>query len=961
MKEQLVDQFDVLMDAIPNEVALLDSDGRIIALNQAWQQFADENQLTLAEAGLGANYLDICCQASEPHQRMAHEAFKGVSEVLTGQRKSFEMNYPCQSQTAHLWFKMRVTPVPGHAGFALMEHWDVTPSAARRTLLELDRQLMKLGGRDEPELQVARVIIERLQAFYMGCRALMLISDNSASGHRILSGDDFPGTLSESLLPLAQTFMTSVLSGARPYIEDCRSEVQHSALAELLLAHGYESVWSAPVRIHQDEQAVVLLLHCRAQRPSKTDRMVINKLSRAAGQTLRRLSYEQRLRRYQREFHEVYRHAPVGIALAEADGRLCSMNPAWLKMIGLDESLMYQNTIFDWVKESDHFRLKQSWKRLLKRDQTSARLELRFDTGHREPFWVRLNASVLSEDNGASAQLVLVCEYVHQYKRLQEQLGQAEQRFRYVAQATADAIWDWDIEADECWWSPGFYDMFGLSPSHAPVDKNFWRQNIHPDEQASLFAELKEFLAGDAIEWRQSYRFRRQDGSYARVKDKGYVLRNDKGQAVRMVGGISDVTKEYELEEKLRQSYRMEAVGQLTGGVAHDFNNLLTVIIGNSELLQEEVENSDAPLERETILETLELVLSAGRSGADLTQRLLAFARKQSLEPEVLDVLELLTDMDPILRRTLGDRVEFNWDLHDSLWHVEVDPSQLQNAILNLCLNAVDAMPGGGRLTIEASNIAVSEGCSVDGEMAPGEYVLLSVSDTGHGMDDQQQQRIFEPFYTSKPKGEGSGLGLSMVFGFVKQSQGYISLSSAVGEGARFQLYLPKYEGQAAPTRLRPDHDPEVSGRLRSVANILVVEDDTMVRQYVAQVLVRAGFNVKTASCPSQALAIFERQPAKFHLLITDVMMPEVTGFELAERIQAESPRLPVLFISGYNDSTSVSQQPDRVLLCKPFKKETLLKKVQSMLSTSSYIHGNLPASAANRRGYVTDEPDWKD
>ena len=384
-----------------------------------------------------------------------------------------------------------------------------------------------------------------------------------------------------------------------------------------------------------------------------------------------------------------------------------------------------------------------------------------------------------------------------------------------------------------------------------------------------------------------------------------------------------DVTSQLVMDDRLRQSQHLEAVGQLTGGVAHDFNNLLTVILGNAELLEEDLVGHEA-------LQPLAAMIreAAGR-GADLTRRLLAFARRQALEPQITDVAALVTNMEGLLRRTLQENIDIRLT-HDGSVRALVDPAQLEAALLNLCVNARDAMPDGGTLTIETGTRCLDEEyAAAHTEVVPGMYVMLSVSDTGTGIAPNILPRVFDPFFTTKPQGKGSGLGLSMAYGFVKQSFGHISLYSELGQGTTINIYLPQCAGE-------PGASVERGALLVGGSeSILLVEDDEMVRDYTARLLQDLGYDVVVACDGRQGLEIV-RSDRPLDLLVTDMIMPGgLNGRQLAEAAQRLRPQLKVLFMSGYTENAIVHQgrlNPGVHLVNKPYQRSELASKVRIAL-----------------------------
>ncbi|MCW5772103.1 MAG: response regulator, partial [Rhodospirillaceae bacterium] len=391
-----------------------------------------------------------------------------------------------------------------------------------------------------------------------------------------------------------------------------------------------------------------------------------------------------------------------------------------------------------------------------------------------------------------------------------------------------------------------------------------------------------------------------------------------------------DMTERNAADEKLRRAQRLEAVGQLTGGIAHDFNNLLTVVIGNLDLLQSRLAADPAAAK------LAESALQASLRGAALTRQLLAFARRQPLVSKVIDVNERVSAIFALLQRTLGEQIAIQTSLDPDLWPALVDPVQLESAVVNLAINARDAMPKGGNLLIDTANKRVDESYVASTlDATPGDYVMLGVSDTGTGMSPETLARVFEPFFTTKPAGQGTGLGLSMVYGFAKQSQGHVQIYSEVGEGTSVRLYLPRAPGDAVAEAsvATPDTPP----RARAGERILAVEDNADVRQTVTGQLVEFGYDVVAAENAEEALAILARD-GNFDLLFTDVVMPGgANGYDLARHARQLRPGLKVLLTSGFHAHSLAAKERDgkaNPLLMKPYRRTELAAKVRAVLDS---------------------------
>ena len=385
-------------------------------------------------------------------------------------------------------------------------------------------------------------------------------------------------------------------------------------------------------------------------------------------------------------------------------------------------------------------------------------------------------------------------------------------------------------------------------------------------------------------------------------------------------------TQRQQLENQLRQSQKMDALGRLAGGVAHDFNNLLTVIKGHGDVLLGRLEPADS-----LRLSGLQIVKAADRA-ASLTRQLLAFCRMQLLQPKVLDLNALVSDMCSLLRRLVREDIAFAFQAGESLGRVKADPGQIEQVIINLTVNACDAMPEGGKLTIETHNVKVDEEwAAARPPIKPGGYVLLAVTDTGQGMDASTRARIFEPFFTTKEQGKGTGLGLATVYGVVKQSGGCIWVNSEPGKGARFEVYLPRVEERAEAARAQEVPDASVRRR----ATVLIAEDEEAVRELASEFVSSAGYTVLTAKDGAEALAIAERSAEPIHLLITDVVMPKMRGPELAKRLKVLQSDLKIVYMSGYLEFNSGNGQflEEGFFLQKPFSRNTLVGKVDEALS----------------------------
>jgi PAS domain S-box-containing protein len=506
-----------------------------------------------------------------------------------------------------------------------------------------------------------------------------------------------------------------------------------------------------------------------------------------------------------------------------------------------------------------------------------------------------------------------------------------EERLNFALTASKMGTWDWDIERDYVAWSDGVEPLFGLAQGTFTRDFAGYLMLILDEDQGRVRAAIDTVLWGEAQDYMVEHRITWPDGSLRWLECKGRVYRRSDGTPARMAGTVADVSERKrselalrESEEQLRQSQKMEAIGRLAGGVAHDFNNLLTAIGGYSSLALLEFPLDDPRREY------LEEIQRAGERGASLTKQLLASGRKQVLSPKPLDLNALVDDLTSLLRRVIGEDVELDWQRASAPAVVFADAGQLEQVIMNLAVNARDAMPDGGTLAIASSSVLLEAG---DVRAPEGRYVLLSVNDSGHGMDQETMARMFEPFFTTKDPGKGTGLGLSTVYGIVQQLSGSIRARSAVGRGTLFEVYLPERERDVL-SEYPESIVPPVSGGAETV---LLVEDESQVRKLVYEVLQSRGYRVLAAKDALEAIPLEENFPDRIDLLITDVVMPGMSGRELAQHLSATRPETKVLFISGYTDDALLrhgATTPGHGFLQKPFALEDLLLRIRALLDS---------------------------
>ena len=470
--------------------------------------------------------------------------------------------------------------------------------------------------------------------------------------------------------------------------------------------------------------------------------------------------------------------------------------------------------------------------------------------------------------------------------------------------------------------------LTGFSPQEFTSVPDFGFARIHPEDRSRVRAAHME--AAESGAYSCEYRWQAADGSWKVFLDQGVLAPPEEGQPRTLFGTLLDVTERRQLEEHLAQARKMETVGQLTGGIAHDFNNLLASVLSGLALLERRVELPDS------VRPILNMTRHAAQQGADLIDRMLAFSRRQQLRPTAVHLPTLAEALEGLLGPVLGGRVRLQWRLAEGVWSAQADRSQLELALMNLVINARDAMPQGGTISLSAENAAV---VSSEGDLEAGEYVVLAVEDSGTGISPEVLARVLEPFFTTKEVGKGTGLGLSMAYGFAKQSGGTLRINSEPGRGTRVELWLPR--SLSTPATESPPEWVEPAarvGRTRGAqAELLLVDDSATLRELTATMLREHGFAVATAAGGAEALSMIEREPDRFDLIVTDFAMPLVSGLDVVRFARSHRPDWPAVIVSGYADASAIEDRPaDVVLLKKPFPSEDLVDAILNGLERNS-------------------------
>ena len=653
------------------------------------------------------------------------------------------------------------------------------------------------------------------------------------------------------------------------------------------------------------------------------------RLDRAAAQLL---TAETRVRDTSGFYEEVIGSTHEGIVVVGREGRCLLWNPAMERMFGIPAFRVVGRHMGD-VFPSQGSGSREAFRRALSGMTADYDVEQRNAAG--EPISLAVTATPL---RGAGDQVTGVILSVHDISprvQVERALRASQQRMSAALAASQMSVWQVDPESRKSVWNENLAPLFGVADAEAPGQFADAMARIHPEDRQRVNAAVDQAIAGDqplAVEFRVTH----ADGSVHWLSSSGAMTAGIGDRGPTLIGVTADVTGRRLLEAQLQQSQKMEAIGQLAGGIAHDFNNLLTAILGYARFLQERPGDARQASD-------IGEIIKAGTRASALTKQLLAFSRRQVIDTTVLRLNRVIEDLLGMLRRLIREDIQLVTDLADGLFPIRADRVQLEQVIVNLAVNARDAMPHGGRLVLQTANVRLDAGVQAHRvEVAAGDYVTLTISDTGSGMDDRTKSHLFEPFFTTKEPGKGTGLGLATVYGIVTQYAGYVGVVSEPERGTTFTIYLPRAEADVEAT---PVADAEAEAKApealaarpgagRRPLKVLVVEDEKAVRYLTRIILERAGYVVVEAADPLEAEAVFDRIE-RVDLLVTDVVMPNGRGPDLYARLVARSPDLRVLFMSGYaGGSSGLSQlQEGQAFVEKPFSSEVLLRRIRDLLA----------------------------
>jgi two-component system, cell cycle sensor histidine kinase and response regulator CckA len=638
----------------------------------------------------------------------------------------------------------------------------------------------------------------------------------------------------------------------------------------------------------------------------------------------------QQMRRKLLEGEELFRliseNAADLIAVVDMEGRRVYNSLSYQKVLGYSAEELRNSASMEQVHPDDRESVKQAAEEA-RRTGIGRPLEYRIRHKDGSLRVLESTASVVRNSEGEPEKLVIVNRDVSDRKRAAEALRRSEASFRSVVEDAPYGIYRASLSGQLLLVNSTLEKMLGYDSQNELLKANLatdiYRDPCEHHRLSELFPQDQGFKDME-VEWK------RKDGTFITVRCSGRPVRDETGALSYLEVFAEDITERRVLERQLRMAQKMEAIGRLSGGIAHDFNNLLGVIIGYSQVMKRSLGPSHSSYEHAEEIE------KASQRAVSLTRQLLAFSRQQVLEPAILSLNALVSDMEKMLPRLIGEDIELSLHLDPALGQVKADQSQLEQVLMNLAVNARDAMPGNGKLTIRTANVELDAAYTRQHPGSkPGLYVMLAVTDTGIGMDPETQAHIFEPFFTTKERDKGTGLGLATVYGVVKQSGGYIAVDSEPGKGASFSVFLPRVEQTVVATEVS---SPQMLS-LRGTETILLVEDAEPLRKLAHMFLKDNGYRVLTAGDGEEALQVAKQHAAPIQLLLTDVVMPGINGRVLAERLGPWQPGMKVLYMSGYTDSFIAGHgvlEEGIHLLHKPFTEEALARKVREVLETPS-------------------------
>jgi signal transduction histidine kinase/CheY-like chemotaxis protein/PAS domain-containing protein len=870
-----------ILNALPAHIAVLDSEGTILAINAAWKQFVTDSAWSTAEYGIGTDYLQVCERASGPVVSEMREAAHGIRSVLTGEADFFSLEYSCTLPTGLRWFQMMVTPMQDDtARGAIVVHNDITArrqteesaqaSQSRlRLLADIAAEIVSRVSIDEIIAGTVRRLSEYFSEFQVAyatvseANSLLVTHSDEPTGMKSLVGV----ALDLNIVP---EFHCALQSHQLVTIPDVRQDASIAPIREALLGDGISALLDVTLK-HPNEQSGVLCLNARTPHVwSEHEIAMLQEVAQYLAFAIWNAHVQQEHLRAERALH--FSNARLNL-IARVTGAVVGATPLEHQAAELAEQVRQafevDSCIIRTLEGEDLVFLASAG---VPQDVLKSRLPAKFG---------------ISEEILASLRPIAIPD-VHTYPGTRPIVAQLPEGYRFISYAGAPLL----LEDHAI----GLLGIYSRTKRREFTDTDLEHLQIVANHAAI------------AIENNRLYR---------------------------------EVERQ---KEQFLQAQKLESIGRLAGGIAHDFNNLLTAVLGYAELISDNI-SADDPHQA-----YLSQIQRAGNRAADLTRQLLTFARKQIIQPRPVNLAALVQNTDKMLRPLIGEDIELVIQSGEDLSYVEADPGQCEQVLVNLVVNARDAMPEGGTLLIETANVSLDPGYAQRSQVAPGPYVMLAVSDTGLGMDEETQTHIFEPFYTTKEVGKGTGLGLATCYGIVTQARGHIAVYSELGHGTTFRIYLPRIEAAAESLAEQKAALPVKGGR----ETILLVEDEPQVREIASTTLRGLGYTVLSAADGHDALYQAAAHKEKIQLLVTDVVMPQMNGREVARRLSEIYSNLHVLYVSGYTENILLHHETltnDEAFLSKPFSPAELARKVRQTLDRVSEERTNDQRPTTNDEG----------
>ncbi len=630
----------------------------------------------------------------------------------------------------------------------------------------------------------------------------------------------------------------------------------------------------------------------------------------------------------QKRFRSFVENANDIVYSLTPEGIFSYVSPNWLEFMGEPACEAVGRNYSKYVHPDDLHLCVEFLQSVLSRGERGASVQYRVYRADGKTRWHMSRGGPLTDERGVVTGYIGIARDMTESKRIEEALRESQMRYIEATRAGKITVWEWDAARNRFFHDPVFWENLGYSERDVDQRPDLWRTVIHPDDRETIDFEIQRCLAGESISLNLEHRLVGDNGDlrWAYVRGETY------GDGRRMVGTVQDITDKKKMQEankkleaQYRQSQRLESVGRLAGGVSHDLNNLLTPILGYGEILLLDIDEHDR---RRAAVES---IVQAGLRAKDLVNQLLAFSRKQVLSFQPLDLNDVVNRFEKLIRRTIRENITIRVVSKVSLPPIEGDRGRLEQVLMNLAVNAQDAMPDGGELIIETGVAQLDTAFTAKHSgLVPGRYVMLGVSDTGMGMDEETRENIFEPFFSTKGE-HGAGLGLATSYGVVKQHKGVVFVYSEPGKGSTFKIYFPV----SAKNRVRFEKAVAPPRNLHGTETVLLAEDDPHVRELSASLLERFGYTVLPAKSGEHAMTIFRNQNGKVDILLTDVIMPDMNGRELASMAMARQPDLKVLYMSGYTDNVIARHgvlEEGVAFIQKPFTIHTLADKVREIL-----------------------------